>query len=93
MAGGVVILLVGAWRGGVWLLDRLIYKNDTFAIDQIEVQTDGVLTSETIRRWAMVHTGQNLMALDLTRVQRDLEVQPPIQFAAVERVLPHTLRT
>jgi hypothetical protein len=32
------------------------------------------------------------MALDLMRVKRDLEWQPPIQFAAVERVLPHTLR-
>ena len=40
----------------------------------------------------MVRTGQNLMALDLMRVKRDLEMQPPIQFVAVERVLPHTLK-
>ncbi len=32
------------------------------------------------------------MALDLMRVKRDLEMQPPIQFVAVERVLPHTLK-
>jgi cell division septal protein FtsQ len=89
---GVVLLLAGAWRGGQWLLDRLIYQNDTFAIDQIEVQTDGVLTSEVIRRWAMVRPGQNLMALDLAQVQRNLEMQPPVQFAAVERVLPRTLK-
>jgi cell division septal protein FtsQ len=89
---GVVLLVLGAWRGGLWLLDRLIYQNDTFAIERVEVQTDGVLTSETIRRWAMVHPGENLMALDLIRVQRDLEMQPPIQFAAVERVLPRTLK-
>ena len=88
----IVFSLVAAWRGGQWLLDCLIYKNDAFAIQQIEVQTDGVLTSETIRRWAMVKTGQNLMALDLARVRRDLEMQPPVQFAAVERVLPRTLR-
>jgi hypothetical protein len=88
----VVLSLAGAWRGGQWLLDDLIYKNEAFAIQNIEVQTDGVLTSETIRRWAMVRNGQNLMALDLSRVQRDLELQPPIQFAAVERVLPRTLK-
>jgi len=88
----VVFSLAAAWRGGQWLLDCLIYKNDAFAIQQIDVQTDGVLTSETIRRWAMVKTGQNLMALDLARVRRDLEMQPPVQFAAVERVLPRTLR-
>jgi len=88
----VVLALAGAWRVGVWLLDFLIYKNDAFAIEQIEVQTDGVLTSDTIRHWAMVRTGQNLMALDLARVRRDLEMQPPVQFAAVERVLPRTLK-
>jgi len=80
------------WRGGHWLLDYLIYKNDTFAIRQIDVQTDGVLTAETIRQWAMVKTGQNLMALDLMSVKRDLELQPPIEFVAVERVLPRTLK-
>jgi cell division protein FtsQ len=80
------------WRGGSWVLDQLIYKNDAFSIQQIDVQTDGVLNAETIRRWAMVKTGQNLMALDLMSVKRDLELQPPIEFVAVERVLPHTLR-
>jgi cell division protein FtsQ len=80
------------WQGGRWLLDQLIYKSDAFAIRQIDVQTDGVLNAETIRHWAMVKTGQNLMALDLMSVKRDLELQPPIEFVAVERVLPHTLK-
>jgi hypothetical protein len=51
-----------------------------------------VLTQEIIRSWAKVKVGENLMALDLMRVKRDLETQPPIQFVAVERHLPHTLR-
>jgi len=87
----VVIALV-LWRGGQWVLNGLIYENEAFAIQQIEVQTDGVLTPECIRAWARVNIGQNLMALDLMRVKRDLEMQPPIQFVAVERVLPHTLK-
>jgi cell division septal protein FtsQ len=80
------------WRGGQWLLDVLIYQNDTFAVKQIEVQTDGVLNRETIQSWAKVKIGENLMALDLMRVKRDLEIQPPVQFVAVERHLPHLLR-
>jgi hypothetical protein len=92
---GVVfsLLLIGLvlWRGGQWLLDNLIYENDAFAIQEIGVQTDGVLTADAVRRWAMVKKGENLMALDLMRVKRDLELQPFIQSAAVERVLPHTL--
>src|SRR5271170_1493609 len=75
------------WRGGQWVLNFFIYENDAFIIQQIEVQTDGVLTSEAIRTWARVRLGENLMALDLMRVKRDLEWQPSIQFVAVERVL------
>jgi cell division septal protein FtsQ len=88
------LTLVGLvlWRGGHWLLGRLIYENDTFAIHQIDAQTDGVLTGETIRRWAGVKTGENLMALDLMSVKRKLESQPPIESVAVERVLPGTLK-
>jgi len=61
-------------------------------VQQIEVKTDGVLTKDIIRRWAGAHQGDNLMALDLMAVKSHLEEQPPIQFAAVERVLPHTLK-
>jgi cell division septal protein FtsQ len=94
MSAIFILTVVGLvlWRGGHWLLDRLIYKNDTFGIRQIDVQTDGVLTAETIRQWAMVKAGQNLMALDLMSVKRDLELQPPIESVAVERVLPGTLK-
>ena len=89
-----ILLMVAlvAWRGGLWLLDSLIYKNDAFSIQNTEVQTDGFLRTDTIRRWAMVKPGQNLMALDLMSVKRDLELQPPIEFVAVERILPHTLK-
>jgi cell division septal protein FtsQ len=86
-----VIALV-LWRGGQWALDGLIYQNDAFAIQQIDVQTDGVLTHEAIRTWARVRIGENLMALDLMRVKGDLELQPSIQSVAVERQLPHTLK-
>jgi cell division septal protein FtsQ len=39
-----------------------------------------------------VKLGQNLLALDLAWVRRDLELVSLIQSASVERVLPHTLR-
>lgn len=88
------LLIVGfvLWRGGEWVLNGLIYQNEAFTIQKIEVQTDGVLTREIIRTWANVKLGENLMALDLMRVKRGLEMQPPIQFVAVERQLPHTLK-
>ena len=81
-----------AWKGGDALLSRLVYENPAFAIHQIDAQTDGVLSLEQIRRWAGVKLDDNLLALDLARVRRDLEAIPTIKSAAIERVLPHTLR-
>ena len=80
------------YRGGEWGLDRLLYKNPSFAIQEIDLQTDGVLVTEEIRRWAGVSAGQNLLALDLVRVKKNLEVVPFIQSVSVERILPRTLR-
>lgn len=88
----LIVVLFTVWRGGEWLLNVLIYENDAFAIQQIDAQTDGVIAPEHFRRWATIKPGQNLLALDLMRVKRDLELVPTIQSAAVERVLPRTLR-
>lgn len=88
----LVAILFILWRGGEWALDALVYENEAFAIQQIEVQTDGVIAPEHFRRWSMVKPGQNLLALDMMRVKRDLELVPLIQSAAIERVLPRTLR-
>jgi cell division septal protein FtsQ len=87
---GFATLLV--WHGGQWLLNRFIYQNPAFAIEAIEVQTDGVIATDYLRRWTMVKPGDNLLGLDLIRVKRDLEMIPFIQSAAVERVLPRTLK-
>jgi POTRA domain, FtsQ-type len=86
--GGFFLL----WRAGSWTLDRMIYDNPAFAVERIDVKTDGVILPEQVRRWSGVKPGQNLLALDLARVKRDLEMAPAIRSAAVERVMPHTLK-
>ena len=85
---GVFFLL----RGGQWVLNALLYENSAFAIQTIDVQTDGAASLEQIRKWAGVRLGYNLLALDSARVRRDLELVSIIQRVSVERVLPHTLR-
>jgi cell division protein FtsQ len=80
------------WRTGEWALDRLVYENKAFAIQDIDVQTDGVIGVDQLRRWMGVKPGQNLLALDLARVKRDLELVPLVQSVSVERILPRTLR-
>ncbi len=89
---GTALVVCGLWLGGVWLLNRLVYQNQAFAIRAIEVQTDGVISPDQLRRWANVRPGQNLLALDLARVKRDLQMSPALATVTVERILPKTLR-
>ena len=80
------------WQAGDWVLNRLIYENQAFAVQEIDIQTDGIIALSQLHRWAGVRIGENLLALDLSRVKRDLEMVSIIRFVAVERILPHTLR-
>src|SRR5258705_2260302 len=79
IAFGTVFSLYLVWRTGEWALNRLLYKNSAFAVRQVEAQTDGVIAPDQLRRWAGVKPGENLFALDLSRVKRDLELVPLIQ--------------
>jgi cell division septal protein FtsQ len=95
LTGCILLTAVGGfglWRGSEWALRRLLYENSAFAIHHLDVETDGVIAREQIRRWAGVKLEDNLLALDLERVKRDLELVPVIQSAAIERLLPHTLK-
>jgi cell division septal protein FtsQ len=80
------------YRAGDWALDCLVYQNKAFAIEEVYVQTDGAIAVDQLRRWAGVKLDENLLALDLARVKRDLELIPLVQSVSVERILPHTLR-
>ena len=93
---GTVFGLYLLWRTGEWALDKFVYENSAFAIQNIEVQTDGVIAPEQLRRWANVKLGANLIALDLASVKRNLELVSVIDSdpdsVQVERVLPRTLK-
>ena len=89
---GTVLGLFLLWRGGTWALDAFIFENPAFAVQTLEVSTDGAIPLEQLRKWCEVRIGDNLLALDLARIKRNLELEPWIQEAAVERALPHTLR-
>jgi cell division septal protein FtsQ len=81
-----------AWRASDLALNALLYDNNAFSVQEIDVQTDGVIALDQLRRWTGVQIGQNLFALDLVGVRRNLELVSLIQSASLEKVLPHTLR-
>lgn len=80
------------WCAGEWALNRFLYENKDFAIQQIDIQTDGVIAPGELRRWAGIKPGANLLGLDLVRVKNNLEAWPQVKSASLERVLPRTLR-
>jgi cell division protein FtsQ len=86
-----MLVLLG-WKGVDFVMRELVYTNPRLAIDDIEIETDGVLSPEKIREWARVKKGDNLLALDLSRLKRDLELHPLVEMAAAEKILPRTVR-
>jgi cell division septal protein FtsQ len=88
---GLAIVVYAVCFLGGWALDRLAYRNPAFALQQIDLQTDGVISSEQLRRWSGVKPGDNLLAMDLGAVKKNLEINPCIQKVSVERILPRTL--
>ncbi|MEK7780648.1 MAG: FtsQ-type POTRA domain-containing protein [Verrucomicrobiota bacterium] len=90
---GTILGVLALWRGGEWVLNRVVYENPAFAIRSVEVQTDGVIAPHQLRLWANVRLGQSLLGPDLLeKVKRNLEMVPAIETVSVERVLPKTLR-
>src|SRR5689334_4702770 len=90
VSSGLVLSLFVFWKGGEFMIDEYVYHNPAFAIKNLEIYTDGIIPIDQINSWANVQAGQNLLALDLGRIKRDLELVPLIQSASVERILPHT---
>jgi hypothetical protein len=91
ISASIVLVLFVCWKGGEYLLDQCVYTNPSFAIDRIDIQSDGIIPREQIRAWANVRAGQNLLALDLPRIKRDIELVPLIESASLERILPRQL--
>src|SRR6267154_763106 len=74
--GMLVLTGYGMYRLVRFTTDRLVYNNPRFAIRQIVVDNDGVLTPERVVQFAGVQVGQNLLSIDLDRLRANLEMLP-----------------
>lgn len=93
VALGVILAgaVVGASELGRMAFDRFALKNPFFEIDEISVETTGVIPREEILEWAGVRPGENIFSVDLPSVQRKLEMVSFIAAASVERRFPREL--
>ena len=88
-------LIVLAGYGIRWCVNatvrRLVYENPRFAIRQIVVDDNGVLTPGRVMQFAGVQIGQNLLSVDLDQVRHNLEMLPLVRSVEVRRMLPDRL--
>jgi cell division protein FtsQ len=88
-------LIVLTSYGIRWLvratIHRLVYDNPRFAIRQIVVDDNGVLTPERVVQFAGVQIGQNLLSVNLDQVRSNLEMLPLVRSVEVRRMLPDRL--
>lgn len=73
--------------------DRRLLGEGLFTVQDVQMfgPFQAVSRAELLLRSGIAQ-GQNLLALDLARVKRDLEMIPYVESVAVERILPHLLR-
>ncbi len=97
-AGAIVLLLVVLGMAG-WLTSvgtqqavRMLFSaNPLFTIRRLDVSSDGRLTPELLRQYAGVTQGDNLFAIDVRRVRKDLGAVPVVKEVQVNRTLPDAL--
>ncbi|HTS17143.1 MAG TPA: FtsQ-type POTRA domain-containing protein [Verrucomicrobiae bacterium] len=89
--GMIVLTGYGIWWTVRTATRRLVYENPRFAIRQIVVDDDGVMTPERVVRFAGVQVGQNILAIDLDQVRGNLEMLPLVRSVEVRRMLPDRL--
>lgn len=81
----------GTYRLLRWTAAALVFENPRFAIAQITVENDGGMTPAQVTQFAGVRAGQNIFAVDLAQVQRNLELIPMVRRVEVRRMLPSRL--
>ena len=94
--GRLVALILGlgwmGWKGVRATVDTFLLRNDAFALRHFELRTDGWLSREQVLRWTDVQAGENMWALDLAQIKRNLEMASVVRTAVVERIIPDRLR-
>jgi cell division protein FtsQ len=90
------LLVIGLGGYGLYLVtrfvaNRLVFDNPRFCVMRIVVESEGALSPARVAQLAGVRLGQNLFALDLRQVQRNLEMVSLVKGAEVRRLLPNQL--
>jgi cell division septal protein FtsQ len=88
----VIAMVVGTGTalhfGITFALNHVLYNNPHYVLNKIEIEPRDHFTERLIRQAAGLEPGQNLWALNLPQIKRDLEKLPSVSSATVERHFP-----
>ncbi len=87
----IVAVGLGLHLGVGFILNKALYSNPHYTLNEIEIQPRGHFSERLIRQAAGLETGQNLWTLNLPQITKDLEKLPYVSHATVERHFPDKL--
>ena len=87
----LVGLIAGVAFGGRGMVNRFVWENPDYALADIRVSTDGLLTRVQVLELLEVWEGKNIFTLDVAKMRRDLDALPQVEKADIRRQLPDRL--
>lgn len=93
---GMKVFLIAASVGTVTLgsrmaLKRFLWENPTYALSDLRVSSDGMLTRAQVLEAIGLVEGRNIFTVDLAKVRAALDELPQVERAEVRRVLPERI--
>ena len=85
----VVCVCAGTYFGVRKGITLLLLKNPDYNLTELNVETDGILSSEVVLKAADLHKGTNIFFVDLRRAKARVEEMPQVDKVQVTRQLPN----
>jgi cell division protein FtsQ len=84
-------LAVALYYGATRAVTTLLLKNPEYNIADLEVQTDGSLSADTVLAAADLHKGTNIFLVSLGRAKARVEAISQVEQAQITRQLPNRI--
>ncbi len=84
----LVTLAASVGFGSKFALKKLVWENPAYALDDIRVTTDGLLTRAQILEIMEIQDGKNIFSVDLAKSRKALDLLPQVERVDLRRVLP-----
>lgn len=81
-------IVLGSVFGGKTLVNRLIWENPAYALDDIRVTTDGLLTRAQVLEIIDIQDGRNIFKVDISEARKALDLLPQVEKVDIRKVFP-----